>query len=175
MRNINANWNRARSKAAAMLFVAIFSFALVPLSRSDEWDKKTIVTFNSPVEIPGKVLPAGTYVFKLLNSSVNRNTVLVYDKDEMEHVATIAALPDYAMEPTDRPVIRLEERPSGSPEAVKAWFYPGDIHGHEFVYPNRRESELAKQSGQNRLSTRDELNQTPAPTAGGTSAKPSGD
>jgi len=27
------------------------------------------VTVNQPIQVPGKVLPAGTYVFKLLNSN----------------------------------------------------------------------------------------------------------
>ena len=43
--------------------------AFVPSSvYGDEWDKKTIFTFNAPVEVPGKVLTPGSYVFKLLNT-----------------------------------------------------------------------------------------------------------
>ncbi len=142
-----------------MLFVAIFGFALVSPSRADEWDKKTIVTFSGPVEIPGKVLPAGTYVFKLLNSTSNRNIVQVFDKDEKKLFATMLAIPDYRLQPSDKPVIRFEERPSGSPEAIKAWFYPGDIYGQQFVYPHKRAVELAKQTNQNVLSMPNELNQ----------------
>src|SRR5712692_10493794 len=39
----------------------------VPKVRADETNKKTIVTVNEPIQVPGKVLPAGTYVFKLLD------------------------------------------------------------------------------------------------------------
>src|SRR6266567_5782981 len=35
----------------------------VPKVRADESDKKTIVTVNEPIQVPGKVLPAGTYVY----------------------------------------------------------------------------------------------------------------
>jgi hypothetical protein len=158
MRNITANWIRSRSTIIAMLFVAIFGFALASAARADDWDKKTLVTFSGPVEIPGKVLPAGTYVFKLLNSASDRNIVQVFDKDEKKLFATMLAIPDYRMQPSDKPLIRFEERPSGSPEAIKVWFYPGDLYGQEFVYPHRRAVELAKQTNQNVLSMPNELN-----------------
>lgn len=159
MLNITAKSNSIRSTVVAMLFVAIFGFVLVSHAKADEWDKKTIVTFSGPVEIPGKVLPAGTYVFKLLNSASNRNIVQVFDKDEKQLFATMLAIPDYRLQPSDKPVIRFEERPSGSPEAIKAWFYPGDVYGQQFVYPHRRAVELAKQTNQNVLSMPNELNQ----------------
>jgi hypothetical protein len=168
MFNIPANWNRVRSVVVATLFVAIFGFALVPKAASDVWDKKTVVTFSGPVEIPGKVLPAGTYVFKLLNSTSSRNIVQIFDKDEKQLYATMLAIPDYRLQPSDKPVIRFEERSSGSPEAIKAWFYPGDQYGQQFVYPHRRAVELARETHQNVLSMANEMNQnitTPAKSA----------
>ena len=45
-------------------------------------------------------------------------------------------VPDYLGETPDKPVVHFEERPSGSPEAVHSWFYPGENTGWEFVYPN---------------------------------------
>src|SRR5204862_769013 len=126
-------------------------------SAADQWDKKTIVTFNAPVEVPGKVLPAGTYVFKLLDSASNRNIVQIYDKDEKQLLATILALPDYRLKPSDKPVITFEERPSGSPEAIKAWFYPGELYGQQFVYPHDRAVALAKRSNQPVLSMRNDM------------------
>ena len=189
MFNITTNWNRVRNTVVAMLFVAIFGFVFVSKANSAEWDKKTVVTFSGPVEIPGKVLLAGTYVFKLLDSTSNRNIVQIFDKDEKKLYATMLAIPDYRLQPSDKPVIRFEERPAGSPEAIKAWFYPGDQYGQQFVYPHTRAVELAKQSNQNVLSMANELNQnitTPAKSASEpsvqamqktevTAVKPSGD
>ena len=43
--------------------LALFGLAMAPGAKADAWDKKTIVTFSGPVEIPGQVLAAGTYVF----------------------------------------------------------------------------------------------------------------
>jgi hypothetical protein len=126
---------------------------------ADERDKKTIVTFSAPVEIPGKALPAGTYVFKLLDSTSNRNILQIFDKDEKQLLATILAIPDYRLKPSDKPVIRFEERPSGTPEAIKAFFYPGDEYGLQFVYPHDRAVQIAKRTKQNVLSMRNDMAQ----------------
>jgi hypothetical protein len=94
----------------AALCVVTLGVGLTPKAAADERDKKTIVTFSAPVEVPGKALPAGTYVFKLLDSTSNRNIVQIFDKDEKQLLATILAIPDYRLKPTDKPVIRFEER-----------------------------------------------------------------
>jgi hypothetical protein len=123
--------------------------ASMPITvHADEWDKKTIFTFNAPVEVPGQVLTPGTYVFKLLNSSSDRNIVQIFDKDERHLVGTFLAVADYRMKPAAKPLITFEERAAGAPEAIKAWFYPGDDYGNEFVYPKPRAVQLAAQSKQ---------------------------
>ena len=121
-----------------------FCLAAPPRARADEWDQKTTVTFSGPVEIPGRVLPAGTYVFKLADSMSDRNVVEVYNKNENHLYGIFLAIPDYRLKPAGKPVITFEERAANSPEAVKAWFYPGDNYGHEFVYPKVRAVQLAR-------------------------------
>ena len=130
----------------AALCVMMLGAGLSPKAAADERDKKTIVTFSAPVEVPGKALPAGTYVFKLLDTTSNRNIVQIFDKDEKQLLATILAIPDYRLKPTDKPVIKFEERPSGTPEAIKAFFYPGDEYGLQFVYPHDRAVQIAKRT-----------------------------
>jgi hypothetical protein len=152
-------WNRVRDMLTDAMFVAALTFAFAPTAPADEFDKKTIATFSGPVEIPGTVLPQGTYVFKLLDSTGSRNIVQVFDKDEKQLYATILAVPDYRMTPPDKPMIVFEERPAGSPEAIRAWFYPGDNYGEHFVYPSKRANELAKQSHHNVLSMNDTMSQ----------------
>jgi hypothetical protein len=110
----------------------------VPNVRADESDKKTIVTVNEPIQVPGKVLPAGTYVFKLLDSN-NRTLVAIYDADEMHLITTVQGISDVRTETPDKAILQLEERPSGQPQALKAWFYPGDNTGVEFVYPTQKQ------------------------------------
>jgi len=127
-----------------MLLVGLGVLALSPGARADEWNQKTVITFSGPVEIPGQVLPAGTYVFKLANSNASRNIVQVFNQDENHVFSTFLAIPDYRMRPSDKTIVTFAERPAGQPEAIKGWFYPGRTSGHEFVYPKAEALALAK-------------------------------
>ncbi len=134
-----------RIRIAALSFcLGLLSLPLVQNAHADEWDKKTIVTFNEPVEVPGVVLPAGSYVFKLADSESDRHIVQIFSKDQKHLYATILAISDERLEPAGKTVITFEERAKGAPEAVKAWFYPGDDIGVQFVYPKQRAMELAR-------------------------------
>jgi hypothetical protein len=108
----------------ALAFVcslAAVGAALAPAARADDFNDRTVVTFSAPVEIPGVhlkgwgVLPAGTYVFKLMDSLSDRKTVITF-----------------------------RERPAGEPEELRAWFYPGRNYGEEFVYPKEKAMEIAR-------------------------------
>jgi LPXTG-motif cell wall-anchored protein len=111
---------------------------LSPFAKADEWDKRTVITFNEPVEIPGMVLPAGTYVMKLLDSPSDRDVVQFFNKTETRIFDTVMTIPTYRETPADHTVITFEERLASAPQAVKDWYYPGDLRGEEFVYPKAR-------------------------------------
>jgi len=123
---------------------------LTPNARADDWNRKTVITFSGPVEIPGVhlagwgVLPAGTYVFKILDSQSDRHIVQIFNKDETTVYATILAIPNFRLRATDKTVMTFRERPAGQPEALRAWFYPGRNWGEEFVYPKAKAIALAK-------------------------------
>jgi hypothetical protein len=138
-------------KATAAVFsIALLGAMFSPGLQADVWNKKTVVTFSGPVEIPGVhlagwgVLPAGTYVFKVMDSLSNRHIVQISSEDEKTVYATILAIPNYRLKATDKTVITFSERPAGQPEALRAWFYPGRNWGEEFVYPKAKAIELAK-------------------------------
>jgi hypothetical protein len=131
----------------AVLFLLAITFAAVALqpgARADENNKKTVVTFSQPVEIPGAILPAGTYMFKLYDSFMDRKIVQVFTADGSHVIATILTINDYRLNATDQTVMKFRERPADQPVALRAWFFPGDNFGYEFVYPKRRAVELAK-------------------------------
>lgn len=144
---------------------ALMSAIVAPSAKADAWDRKTVVTFSGPVEIPGVhlpgwgVLPAGTYVFKILDSQANRHIVQIFNEDETTVYATILAIPNYRLKSTDDTVITFSERPAGQPEALRAWFYPGRNWGEEFVYPKAKAIELAKASNEPVLFTPVEIEQ----------------
>ena len=61
-------------------------------AHADEWDLSTKLTFSQPIQIPGKVLPAGTYLFKLADTN-DRHTVQVFSSDRTVLNATLIANP----------------------------------------------------------------------------------
>ena len=136
--------------ATTALCIALLGSIYVPAARADDWNRKTTITFSGPVEIPGVhlkgfgVLPAGTYVFKILDSQSDRHIVQIFNQDETTIYATILAIPNYRLKATDKTVITFRERAAGQPEALRAWFYPGRNWGEEFVYPKAKAMELAK-------------------------------
>jgi hypothetical protein len=136
--------------AVTALSLALLGTMFVSTVQADDWNRKTKVTFSAPVEIPGVhlkgwgVLPAGTYIFKILDSQSDRHIVQIFNADETIVYATVLAIPNYRLQATDKTVITFRERPTGQPEALRAWFYPGRNWGEEFVYPKAKAMELAK-------------------------------
>jgi len=153
-----------RIKVAAMAFcLCVGVLAVHSSANADEWNRKTILTFDQPFEVPGvgaQTLPAGTYVFKLLGEEGDRDIVQVSNQAEDHVFTTILAIPNYRLKATDKTVMTFKERGEGQPEAIRAWFYPGRSWGEEFVYPKTRALELAKIVDQPILATPVEL---PAP------------
>jgi len=136
-----------RSKFVVLFCLALLIALAIPAS-ADEWNKKTTITFTDPVAIPGMVLPPGTYVFKLLNSATNRNIVLVYNEEENHLYKMILAIPNYRLMRNDDTVLRFKEGLRGAPDALRAWFYPADHWGQEFVYPRTEAVLITKAAGE---------------------------
>jgi hypothetical protein len=128
----------------SLFAVTVLSAAVLPSVQADTWNKKTVVTFSQPVEIPGKILPAGTYTFQLLDSPSDRHIVQVFNADGSQIIATILAINDYRLQPTGDTIMKFSERAGDAPDALRAWFYPGDNFGQEFVYPQVRAIQLAQ-------------------------------
>jgi len=128
----------------SLLAVAMLGATVLPSARADTWNKKTVVTFTQAVEVPGKVLPAGTYTFQLLDSTSDRHIVQIFNADGTQFILTVLAINNYRLEPTGETVMKFRETPGDAPEALRAWFYPGDNFGQQFVYPKTRAIQLAQ-------------------------------
>jgi LPXTG-motif cell wall-anchored protein len=127
----------------AMASVGLLGVALSSSARADEWNKKTVMTVSEPIQVPNKVLPAGTYVIKLLDSPSDRHIVQIFDASETHLQTTILAIPNYRIQPTGKTVFTFWETPPGQPKALRAWFYPGDNFGQEFAYPKSAAVQIA--------------------------------
>lgn len=124
-----------RTLAAALGVLGCAGMVAVSPARADEWNKKTVLTVNEPIQVRDTLLQPGQYVFKLLDSSSNRNIVQIYNSSENHLIDTIMAIPNYRIQPTGKSRFTFWETPPGTAKALRAWFYPGDNFGQEFTYP----------------------------------------
>src|SRR5689334_5472652 len=131
-------------KLALFSATALLGLSFTASLRADDWNKKTTLTVKETIQLPHTVLQPGTYVFKLADSMSDRHIVQIFNADETQVIATILAIPNYRLKPTDKSVFGFWETPAGNPRAMRAWFYPGDNFGQEFAYPKMKAIEIAK-------------------------------
>ena len=96
------------------------------------------------MQIPGQILPAGTYQFVLADSPANRDIVWILDADRTHLLATIQTVPTDRARETTGTSITLAQGQDGQPATLVTWFYPGTDAGHEFVYSKPVETKLAQ-------------------------------
>jgi hypothetical protein len=135
---------------ALAAFAGCIGLALIPSLQADDWNKKTILTLNEPLEVPDCctpdhtiILQPGEYVMVLVDSLSDRHIVRIFDKDQKHVMTTILAIPNYRLQPTGKTVLQYWEVPAGQPRALRAWFYPGDNFGQEFAYPKQKAAQIA--------------------------------
>lgn len=120
--------------------LAIFAVS----GQADVWNKKTNLTVNVPTRVAGTLLPPGKYVMKLIDSLADRHIVCIMNEKEDQVITTILAIPNYRLKVTGDTQFDYWETPASAPKAMRAWFYPGDNFGQEFVYPKTRAIEIAQ-------------------------------
>lgn len=117
-------------------FFLLVSGAFASKVSSDDWNRATVITTNQPIEVPGRILPAGKYIFKLMDSIQDRQIVQIMSDDQTKLYQTVLAIPDYRVEATDNAEITFYETPH-SLKPVRSWFYAGERSGVEFIYPKQ--------------------------------------
>ncbi len=125
-------------------FVIAFTLIFDLAAYANEENQMTKLTFSQSVQVPGRILPAGSYQFVLAKNDSNRNIVEIFNADGTELYATIQTISAERGRKAYDTSVTLAERPNGQPEALVTWFYPGNDIGHEFVYSKQVESELTQ-------------------------------
>jgi hypothetical protein len=122
----------------------VVSFAGTRATAQQPVNQLTYFSFSAPFELPGgKTLPAGKYVFKVLDSPSNRHIVQILSEDQQTMHATLFAIPAQRPEPADEPEVRFMEAAADAAPAIRTWWYPGRSIGHEFIYPKDQARRLA--------------------------------
>jgi hypothetical protein len=135
------------NKFALLLGLAItLALFFEVAAHADEVDQSTKITFSAPIQIPGKVLPAGTYLFKLavLPAASDRDLVQILTSDGSRLIATLQTIPTERSDATDKTVVILADRADGIPDALVKWYFPAQTMGHEFVYSQHEEQQIAQ-------------------------------
>lgn len=127
------------------LSVLAFGAAVVvpAVAAADTWNERTQLTFSEPVMIPGQTLPAGTYVFRIADVSSARHVLRVLSEDEQKVVAAIQAIPMKRPKASNDIVLKFAPTSGGEAPALKGFFYPGRLYGHEFIYPDDQARQIA--------------------------------
>jgi len=138
------------------LCLSLLCLLVTAKAKADEQNSKTVVTLSAPLAVPGlgaQTLPAGTYIFKVLDSSSDRDIIQISSQDGTHVFATILGVPNSRLKASDSPVTMFEARPSGEPQALKAWFGSGRTSGDQIVYRKPMATQLAKEANEPVLST----------------------
>ena len=114
------------------------------MAHASEADEATKITFGQPIQIPGQVLPAGTYLFVQAEPNEDLNLIQIFNGDHSVLYATLQTVPVERREATAKTTITLAEPEAGKPDVLLKWFYPGRLIGHELVYPKQQEQEMSQ-------------------------------
>ena len=117
---------------------------VLPVARANEADQATKVTFNQAIELPGQVLPAGTYWFVLPDSHNQENQVRIFNSDRTTLITTLLTIDAARRQTVGTTAFTFVKRGDGQPRTLLTWFYPDQTTGHQFVYPKQTRQELAK-------------------------------
>jgi hypothetical protein len=135
-----------------VFIAACLFFSSAWLASGDDtgnFNKMTVITITEPLIVAGVpvvTLEPGKYVLRLQLSSSNRHIVQILNERQDKLYTTVLALSNYRLEPTDKTVISFWETPAGNPRALRAWFFPGDRFGQEFVYPQGLAAKVAREA-----------------------------
>jgi hypothetical protein len=144
--------------ASACVFTVLAFMATT--THAQTIDNRTIFTFSQPVTLPGVTLPAGKYLFRNPDTLTGRRVVQVLSQDGMQAYAQLLTIPVQRFDVPDKPEIRFMETPEGTAPAIKAWWYPGNTIGWEFIYPKEQALKLAKRASTPVLTTASAQNDT---------------
>ncbi|HUK35689.1 MAG TPA: hypothetical protein VLV86_17345 [Vicinamibacterales bacterium] len=132
--------------------VALFASAV----QAQPEDKRTYFTFSGPVALPGVTLPAGRYLFRIIDTTTSRKVIQVLSDDQKTPYAMMNTINDTRRDPAKDATVSFYESARGTPAAVKSWWYPGETIGYQFIYPRAQAKQLAKNTGQPVLTTKAE-------------------
>jgi len=131
------------------------------VARADDSAKQATVTIQAPQQVPGSVLPRGTYIFKQTGAQSGWLIVQIYSNDGSALVTTVLAYPNPKLASNGQNVVTYPANGSGSIPAMEGIVFTGDSTVEQFAYPKTAADQIG------------EANHTRIPTTGTDDAYPS--
>jgi len=124
MLNSNTCVQTRRNRRHAAFGVALLVGSSAPLQADSMGEKKALVTFDRPVEVPGKVLPPGSYMFKSVD---NNELVQIFSADEKQLFATVVVVSGRSSLQNAEIdcFVQLTKTRADAPQEVEGFFLPG--------------------------------------------------
>jgi hypothetical protein len=138
------------------LSVTLFASAV----QAQPEDKRTYFTFSGPIALPSVTLPAGRYLFRIVDTTTSRKVIQVLDENQKKAYSMANTIPDQRRDAPKDATVVFYESARGTPAAVKSWWYPGETIGYQFIYPRTQAKQIAKATGQPVLTTKTDSTKT---------------
>jgi len=124
--------------AALVLLSVALLLALSTPANAQMLPDRAVVTFSQPVEVPGHVLPPGTYVFRTFDDNA---LVQIYSADEKQLFTTVSTIPTDRSSGNngDECYFQLVKTRADAPQEVEEFYLPGHLNAMQFVYPSVKE------------------------------------
>ena len=95
------------------------------------------VQFDKPVAIPGHVLPAGSYTFRLMDSTSYPSFVQILGANGLQEFGFIQVFPSRRRSYEGTKLVMSLPDQAGL-ERVVSWYFPGSRYGYQFIYSKRQ-------------------------------------
>jgi hypothetical protein len=140
--------------------LGVAAVLVVAVAHAQPADKRTFFTFSRPITLPGVTLPAGKYIFRLADDQTSRKVIQVTSSDGTKPYAMLLTIANERRDPAPDAEVAFLETAARNPSAVRAWWYPGERTGYEFIYPRAQARQLAQSTGASVLTTKSDTTKT---------------
>src|SRR5438874_625745 len=151
---------RSSKAVRAILGLTLGATLFASTAQAQPEDKRTYFTFSGPVALPGVTLPAGRYVFRIVDTTSSRKVIQVLSDDGKKPFTMSNTIPDQRRDPAKDATVSFYETARGTPAAVKSWWYPGESIGYQFIYPRAQAKQIAQNTGKAILTTKTDSSKT---------------
>ena len=135
---------RSTINRIAMLTAVMVVVSVIPAAA--QWNQRTTLSFSGPVKVPGTTLPAGSYVFEMVDPTSMQHVVKIASKDGSQVYTVTHAVPMRRPEATEDLVVMFNPTEPGMAPALKGWYAPGSRTGHELLYSEAEAREIAQRT-----------------------------